>query len=184
LYFVNNGAVVIQTTTTSIPPPSSSTPTNSIETIEWTTTDPSCSMIIWSRLPHTITDTDAEDWKVVSMAPKDQFIYRQLQQETTNNNDEDDSGVGVAGNVVPSYYGTNLWGNTFCQSFCVGLASYHFLLPTTTTTEVYVDNTEDDDDSQQETSTTTITTTNYQAYISYEHPRTAQWPPLDNGRYV
>jgi hypothetical protein len=49
------------------------------------------------------------------------------------------------------YCKSSLWGNTFCQAFTVGLASYHFI-------------------SEEEG-----------AYISYEHPSTGQWPNLDNG---
>lgn len=55
--------------------------------------------------------------------------------------------------VRPTYHGSTVWGNTFCQSLKVGLASYHFL-----TTE--------------------------EAYISYEHPVSSQWPPLDDGSPV
>merc|ERR1712130_656734 len=62
---------------------------------------------------------------------------------------------------IPSYHSNTLWGNTFCQGLTVGLASYHFL-PQNQNEEI-------NDDA-------------YHAYISYEHPRTSQWPPLDNGR--
>jgi len=54
----------------------------------------------------------------------------------------------------PTYHGDLLWGNTFCQSLHVGLASYKFLSP------------EDG------------------AYISYENPMCARWPPLDDGTPV
>jgi hypothetical protein len=50
----------------------------------------------------------------------------------------------------PTYHSSTLWGNTFCQGFKVGLASYHFQ-------------------------------TNEEAFISYEHPVSSQWPPLDDG---
>jgi len=56
--------------------------------------------------------------------------------------------------TAPTYHADALWGNTFCQALRVGLASYHFV-------------------SEQEG-----------AYISYEHPDTRQWPPLDNGMPV
>ena len=56
---------------------------------------------------------------------------------------------------LPEYHSDTIWGNTFGQGLSVGLASYHFL--------------------QDET---------MGAYISYEHERTAQWPPLDNGMPV
>ena len=54
-----------------------------------------------------------------------------------------------------SYHPNTVWGNTFCQGLTVGLASYHFLADE-----------------------------NAGVYISYEHERTAQWPPLDNGMPV
>jgi hypothetical protein len=56
-------------------------------------------------------------------------------------------------NERPTHRGNTLWGNTFCQSFKVGLASYQFL-------------------------------TNEEAYISYEHPISSQWPSLDDGSPV
>jgi hypothetical protein len=59
-----------------------------------------------------------------------------------------------SGHSVPDFHAETVWGNTFCQAFMVGLASYHFL-------------------SDQSG-----------AYISYEHEQTALWPPLDNGSPV
>lgn len=55
----------------------------------------------------------------------------------------------------PEYHSDTVWGNTFCQAFKVGLASYHFM-------ETIEDG----------------------AYISYEHERTSIWPPLDNGNPI
>jgi hypothetical protein len=56
---------------------------------------------------------------------------------------------------VPSVYNKEaVWGNVYCQALQVGLASYHFLSP------------------------------EEGAYISYEHPSTGQWPPLDNGEPI
>lgn len=55
----------------------------------------------------------------------------------------------------PTYHGNTLWGNTFCQAFKVGLASYQFISP------------------QEEG-----------AFISYENPLCARWPPLDDGTPV
>ncbi len=55
----------------------------------------------------------------------------------------------------PKYNEHTIWGNTFCQGFMVGLASYHFM-----------QNIEQG------------------AYISYEHERTSMWPPLDNGNPI
>jgi hypothetical protein len=57
--------------------------------------------------------------------------------------------------VMPTYHSDTVWGNTLCQALCVGMASYHFM-------------------SDESTG----------AYISYEHERTAMWPPLDNGMPV
>ena len=60
----------------------------------------------------------------------------------------------------PAYRKDTIWGNTFCQGLCVGMASYHFL------------DGEDYDDGH------------HRAYISYESPRTETWPSLDNGDAV
>jgi hypothetical protein len=57
--------------------------------------------------------------------------------------------------VLPTYHSDTIWGNTLCQALTVGMASYHFM----------------SDESAG-------------AYISYEHERTAVWPPLDNGMPV
>jgi hypothetical protein len=57
--------------------------------------------------------------------------------------------------VMPTYHSDTIWGNTLCQALTVGMASYHFM----------------SDESAG-------------AYISYEHERTAMWPPLDNGMPV
>ncbi|KAL3811336.1 hypothetical protein ACHAXA_007401 [Cyclostephanos tholiformis] len=66
----------------------------------------------------------------------------------------------------PRYRPDAIWGNTFCQGLCVGMASYHFLEG------------DDDDDGGGGGSG------GYRAYISYESPRTTMWPPLDNGDTV
>jgi hypothetical protein len=78
-----------------------------------------------------------------------QFIYQRINNDDCRSEQE----------IGPSYNGDSLWGNTFCQAFTVGLASYHFMKP----------NCSDDE---------------YTAYISYEHPRVEQWPNLDNGEHV
>jgi hypothetical protein len=59
--------------------------------------------------------------------------------------------------VLPTYHSDTIWGNTLCQALTVGMASYHFM----------------SDESA-----------GAGAYISYEHERTAVWPPLDNGMPV
>ena len=58
--------------------------------------------------------------------------------------------VNAGSRSRPTYHAESLWGNTFCQSLKVGLASYQFL------------SVEDG------------------AFISYEHPMCARWPPLDD----
>lgn len=70
----------------------------------------------------------------------------------------------------PTYHGGSIWGNTFCQALRVGLASYHFVSAGASST-----GTEQDADADADG-------TLPHAYISYEHPATAQWPALDNGR--
>jgi hypothetical protein len=62
------------------------------------------------------------------------------------------SPVEIGGSKKPVYVSSSVWGNTFSQGLCVGLASYHFM------------------ESIQEG-----------AYISYENERASRWPPLDNG---
>merc|ERR1712127_598221 len=60
--------------------------------------------------------------------------------------------------LTPHYRSDKLWGNTFCQIYSVGLASYYFSEP--------------DADGV------------HQAYISYESPKTEAWPSLDNGERI
>lgn len=62
-------------------------------------------------------------------------------------------------NSIPSFHGDSIWGNVFCQALRVGVASYHFVPP--------VDGAEMGS-----------------VYISYEHPSTSDWPPLDNGQPI
>jgi hypothetical protein len=64
-------------------------------------------------------------------------------------------GVNEQAVVMPTYHSDTIWGNTLCQALTVGMASYHFMPDE-----------------------------NAGAYISYEHERTAMWPPLDNGMPV
>lgn len=65
---------------------------------------------------------------------------------------------------VPVYVPNTLWGNTFCQKYRVGAASYHFL----------PSNNNDDEQQQQQQQ-------RYEAYISYEHPSTSEWCCLGDG---
>jgi hypothetical protein len=66
----------------------------------------------------------------------------------------------------PRYHGATLHGNAFCQGGKVGLASYHFSAP---------------EHSEGDSSTGTSATQGISAYISYESPDVARWPPLDDG---
>lgn len=117
------------------------------ETLEWNLSIAinGQSTIVWERLATTLENAT----KVVKMKPG-QFVYRRINRDP-NSNDQEALG--------PSYHATTLWGNTFCQGYTVGLASYHFL-------------SEPDEDGS------------HRAYISYENPQTFQWPPLDNGSTV
>jgi hypothetical protein len=129
--------------TSTLPLPPGSTGPQVGETLEWKTTFRAYEIITWKRLSMDLSDA----WKLIRMKPQ-RLVYRQIMQGNENDNSLS----------RPSYHVDTLWGNTFCQAFCVGLASYHFVGP--------------DADG------------NLQAYISYEHPRTASWPPLDNGTAV
>lgn len=60
--------------------------------------------------------------------------------------------------VKPSYNRQSPWGNVFIQLVSVGVASYHFISP----------------DGVGEKG----------VYISYEHVRCSDWPPLDDGSLV
>ena len=62
------------------------------------------------------------------------------------------------GPAIPKYHPNNVFGNVFVQGFKVGMASYHFI------------RNEGEDTGG--------------AYISYEHPSTSHWPPLDNGQPI
>jgi len=112
------------------------------ETLHWETTSIEYERIIWKRLSTNLDNC----WKSFNILAGN-FVYQKCNQLP-----------GTDQPSVPSYHNTSLWGNTFCQLFTVGLASYHFLEP--------------DSDG------------NYQAYISYESPKTEAWPSLDNGDRV
>lgn len=130
--------LVIQTSNEKIEPGSSGPCIG--ETLNWTTN--SGDFIKWNRVSMNLSGVS----KVVRMKPA-QFVYQRV--NTTSANDS---------SLVPTYHLDTLWGNTFCQAFTVGLASYHFV--------------------KSEESC------GYQAYISYENPKTAQWPNLDNGEAI
>lgn len=111
------------------------------ETLEWSTNLASFSKIVWKRISMELSPQS--DGRRLRIRP-DLFVYRDVDFEEQ----------------LPSYVASSIWGNTFCQFFTVGLASYHF--------EENVDEASGD----------------YQAYISYEHPHTSVWPALDNGENI
>lgn len=87
------------------------------------------------------TRHDNDERQVHRLGPTLQ-LYRRVQ-----------SGIATTSSM-PIYHGESLWGNTFCQVYKVGLASYHFVSP------------------------------ERGGYISYEHPFCSRWPPLDDGSPV
>jgi hypothetical protein len=143
-----NGTAVLQTSTISIPPGTSGPGIE--ERIEWTTTYPGHSGISWTRLSFLDDEKDGRNLIFLGHRRGEVPVYRRLQ----SNLQED--------RIPPTYHGNSLWGNTFCQGFCVGLASYHFLAT--------AGSNEGGDEAL-----------NHKAYISYENPLTAMWPNLDDG---
>ncbi|CAJ1945927.1 unnamed protein product [Cylindrotheca closterium] len=121
------------------------------ETFEWATNSamPAYSTIVWKRLGTDLSDA----WKLIRLKPN-HFAFKRVMVDGESGGDDDSALI-----ARPSYHSDRLWGNTFCQAFCVGLASYHFLGPNSETGAL-------------------------EAYISYEHPQTSSWPPLDNGSAV
>lgn len=143
------GQGVVQKSNQSLPPGARGAAVG--ETFEWKTNSPmpGYSTIVWKRL-----DTDLSDaWKLIRLKP-DQFVFKRILAGGENGGDDESDLLSRA-----TYHSDQLWGNTYCQAFCVGLASYHFLGPNSETGEL-------------------------EAYISYEHPQTSSWPPLDNGSAV
>ena len=124
------------------------------ETMEWTTPDPPRlssphrrpgGTVSWKRLTSGLRDS----WRSVDV-DVGALVYHRCAGN--------DGGRHSSG---PRYRPDAIWGNTFCQGFCVGMASYHFL--------------ENADPAA---------TGGHRAYISYESPRTEMWPSLDNGDAV
>jgi len=107
------------------------------ETLDWSTNLASFSKIVWKRVSMELSPQS--DGRRLRIRP-DEFVYRNADFQPQ----------------LPSYVANSIWGNTFCQMYTVGLASYHF------------DGTAGDP----------------LAYISYEHPHTDVWPALDNGEKV
>jgi len=122
------------------------------ETMEWYTPDPHIlsthrhpgGLVFWKRLASGPRDS----WRSVDV-DVGALVYRRCAGN--------DGGRHSSG---PRYRPDAIWGNTYCQGFCVGMASYHFL--------------EDVDPAYG----------GRRAYISYESPRTEMWPALDNGDAV
>jgi len=110
------------------------------ESIQWTTIH-GHHLIKWRR------KSNIDDCWKVSTFKAGTIVY-----QTYNQN----SGSSIS--LGPKHYPNQLWGNSFCQGYCVGMASYHFLKPDCNG--------------------------NLHAYISYESPRTEMWPSLDNGDNV
>jgi hypothetical protein len=110
------------------------------EILEWTTNLASHSRITWKRISMNLSPKT--DGRRLRINP-DLFVYRNVDFQEQ----------------LPLYIATSLWGNTFCQAYTIGLASYHF--------EQNADNEGD-----------------FRAYISYEHRHTSAWPSLDNGEDV
>ena len=113
------------------------------ESLVWNTSAVGHESITWKR----VSDNLDNSWKSVPIMTGN-FVHQRVNQHSEN---EELS--------LPSYDAGTLWGNTMCQFYTIGLASYHFL-------------NELDEGG------------NHQAYISYENPRTEMWPDLDNGTSV
>lgn len=94
--------------------------------------------MIWTR---ETSDPDSEYLTVLNLGAGSSQLYNHTVVGTDNR--------------LPEYHEGTVWGNTFCQGYSVGLASYHFM-----------------EGVEQG------------VYISYEHERTSVWPPLDNGNPI
>ena len=111
------------------------------ETLEWSTNPAYYSKIVWKRISMELSPQS--DGRRLRIRPGS-FVYRNIHFQEQ----------------LPPYIATSLWGNTFCQGYTVGMASYHF--------ENKADEAYDD----------------FRAFISYEHRNTSVWPDLDNGENV
>jgi len=132
---------VVQQSTQQIPAGSSGPSVG--ETLEWSTNVASFEKIVWKRISMALSPkTDGQRLRI----RPDHFVYRNVDFQAQ----------------LPPYVANSIWGNTFCQMYTVGLASYHF----------------------EETTEADEASGNYRAYISYEHPHTNVWPALDNGENV
>lgn len=132
---------VVQQSTQQIPPGSSGPSVG--ETLEWSTNMTSFPKIVWKRISMSLSPKT--DGRRLRIRPN-YFVYKNVDFQPQ----------------LPPYVASSIWGNTFCQMYTVGLASYHF----------------------EETIEADEASGNYRAYISYEHPHTSVWPALDNGENV
>lgn len=108
----------------------------------------------WTRVSMNLKEVSS----VIRMKPMSGEVVgagAQFIYQRVNADSDEDQTLG------PSYNEDSPWGNVFCQAFTVGLASYHFMEPDGNPNEY-----------------------NYNAYISYENPKTGQWPDLDNGEPI
>jgi hypothetical protein len=157
-------------------------------TLEWTHTQPPSSSSS-SSLNHAMDPDIVMTWKRISIAmapPPDEVEYfggnsgrhivRLSPLLATSGNDSNGAAVAVVENT-PTYYANSLWGNVFCQGLKVGLASYHFI-DGGRSDDINGNNDDSDRDNHVQHRR------GPRAYISYEHPATGQWPPLDNGAAV
>ena len=137
--FFRQQSSVVQRSNQQIPPGTSGPSVG--ETLEWSTSLASMPKIVWKRISMKLCPQS--DGRRLRIRPE-AFVYRNTDFQAQ----------------LPPYVATSIWGNTFCQMYTVGLASYHF---------------EETGDEAPGT---------YRAYISYEHPHTEVWPALDNGENV
>ncbi len=124
----------------------------------------------WRHWPPNENDDDEEDAdEVIRVDDTDRWrsvevdvgalVYQRFYDAGRSPSGGEDGPPSLSG---PSYRSDTVWGNTYCQGLCVGMASYHFLEGG------------DNNDGGGE----------FRAYISYESPRTEMWPSLDNGDSV
>jgi len=72
---------------------------------------------------------------------------------------------------APQHNRESVWGNVFCRSHKVGVASFHFVRPPRN----------DRVGENEADAVAAAGSDEAEVYLSYEHPDTAAWPGLDNG---
>lgn len=167
--------------------------------VRWTTTDPAYPTISWTRLEA----VPRQHAPVITPYGPTGLQYRRYTEPP-----EAAAGDGAA-EVLPRpvRIPETIWGNTFVQGLRVGVASYHFLplagedLSAGTVVVGREEPGEEGlvDGGQHQQQQELEVAEEYQqehderrqqqphemrAYISYEHPDCAAWPPLDNGAPV